>query len=172
LEDKKQIVSEVNQAASSALSAVLADYRGVTVSELTALRKSARENNVYLRVVRNTLLKLAVAETEFECIQEVLVGPTILAFSQDDPGAAARVLQDFAKENSKFEIKALSVGGKLLDSSQIDVLAKLPTHDQALSMLMSVMLAPVTKLTRTINEVPTKVTRVVAAVRDQKKEAA
>ena len=172
LEDKKQIVSEVNQAASSALSAVLADYRGVTVSELTALRKSARDNNVYLRVVRNTLLKLAVAETEFECIQEALVGPTILAFSQEDPGAAARVLQDFSKANSKFEIKALSVGGKLLDASQIDVLAKLPTHDQALSMLMSVMLAPVTKLTRTINEVPSKVTRVVAAVRDQKKEAA
>lgn len=172
LEDKKQIVSEVNQAASSALSAVIADYRGVTVSELTALRKTARENNVYLRVVRNTLLKLAVAETEFECIQEALVGPTILAFSQDDPGAAARVLKDFAKENSKFEIKALSVGGKLLDANQIDVLAKLPTHDQALSMLMSVMLAPVTKLTRTINEVPSKVTRAVAAVRDQKKEAA
>lgn len=172
LEDKKQIVSEVNQAASSALSAVIADYRGVTVSELTALRKTARDNNVYLRVVRNTLLKLAVAETEFECIQEALVGPTILAFSQDDPGAAARVLKDFAKENSKFEIKALSVGGKLLDASQIDVLAKLPTHDQALSMLMSVMLAPVTKLTRTINEVPSKVTRAVAAVRDQKKEAA
>ncbi len=172
LEDKKQIVSEVNQAASGALSAVLADYRGVTVSELTALRKSARENNVYLRVVRNTLLKLAVAKTEFECIQEALVGPTILAFSQEDPGAAARVLQDFAKLNSKFEIKALSVGGKLLDASKIDVLAKLPTHDQALSMLMSVMLAPVTKLTRTINEVPSKVTRAVAAVRDQKKEAA
>ncbi len=172
LEDKKQIVSEVNQAASGALSAVLADYRGVTVSELTALRKSARENNVYLRVVRNTLLKLAVAETEFECIREALVGPTILAFSQEDPGAAARVLKDFAKENSRFEIKALSVGGKLLDANQIDVLAKLPTHDQALSMLMSVMLAPVTKLTRTINEVPSKVTRAVAAVRDQKKEAA
>ena len=118
------------------------------------------------------MLKLAVAKTEFECIQEALVGPTILAFSQEDPGAAARVLQDFAKLNSKFEIKALSVGGKLLDASQIDVLAKLPTHDHALSMLMSVMLAPVTKLTRTINEVPSKVTRAVAAVRDQKKEAA
>jgi len=124
LEDKKQIVSEVNQAASSALSAVLADYRGVTVSQMTALRKNARDNNVYLRVVRNTLLKKAVEATDFECIQEVLVGPTILAFSQDDPGAAARVLKDFAKENDKFEIRALSVGGKLLDASQIDVLAK------------------------------------------------
>ncbi|MCH7671742.1 MAG: 50S ribosomal protein L10 [Proteobacteria bacterium] len=172
LEDKQQIVSEVNQAANSALSAVLADYRGVSVGDLTELRKTARENKVYLRVVRNTLLKRAVAGTEFECIQEVLIGPTILAFSQEDPGAAARVLKDFAKENANFEIKALSVDGKLLEASQIDVLAKLPTHDQALSILMGVMLAPVTKLARTLIEVPSKVTRVVAAVRDQKQEAA
>lgn len=172
LEDKQQIVSEVNQAASSALSAVLADYRGVSVEDMTALRKNARENKVYLRVVRNTLLKRAVADTEFECIQEVLVGPTILAFSQEDPGAAARVLKDFSKENDDFEIKALSVGGQLMDASQIDVLAKLPTLDEARSMLMSVMLAPVTKLARTMNEVPSKVTRAVAAVRDQKQDAA
>ena len=172
LEDKQQIVSEVNQTASSALSAVLADYRGVTVEEMTALRKNARDNKVYLRVVRNTLLKRAVVDTEFECIQEVLVGPTILALSQEDPGAAARVLKDFAKENDDFEIKALSIGGKLMDASQIDVLAKLPTLDQARSILMSVMLAPVTKLARTMNEVPSKVTRAVAAVRDQKQEAA
>lgn len=172
LEDKKQIVSEVNQAASSALSAVLADYHGVAVGSLTELRKTARDNNVYLRVVRNTLLKKAVVDTDFECIQEVLVGPTMLAFSQEDPGAAARVLKDFAKENAEFEIKALSVGGKLLDASQIDVLATLPTYDQAISLLMSVILAPVTKLARTVKEVPTKVTRAVAAVRDQKQEAA
>lgn len=172
LEDKQQIVSEVNQAASSALSAVLADYRGVSVEDMTALRKNARENKVYLRVVRNTLLKRAVADTEFECIQEVLVGPTILAFSQEDPGAAARVLKDFSKENDDFEIKALSVGGQLMDASQIDVLAKLPTLDQARSMLMSVMLAPVNKLARTMNEVASKVTRAVAAVRDQKQDAA
>ena len=172
LEDKQQIVSEVNQAATSALSAVLADYRGVTVEDMTALRKNARENKVYLRVVRNTLLKRAVADTDFECIQEVLVGPTILALSQEDPGAAARVLKDFAKENEEFEIKAISVGGELMDANQIDVLAKLPTMDQARSILMSVMLAPVTKLARTLNEVPSKATRAVAAVRDQKQEAA
>ena len=172
LEDKKQIVSEVNQAANSALSAVLADYRGVTVSDLTELRKTARENKVYLRVVRNTLLKKAVVDTDFECISEALVGPTILSFSEEDPGAAARVLKDFAKGNKEFEIKALSIGGKLMDASQIDVLATLPTHDQALSLLMSVMLAPVTKLARTLIEVPSKVTRGVAAVRDQKREAA
>ena len=172
LEDKQQIVSEVNQAAASALSAVLADYRGVSVADLTALRKSARDNKVYLRVVRNTLLKRAVKDTDFECIHEVLFGPTIIALSQEDPGAAARVLKDFAKDNDDFQIKALSIGGKLMEASQIDVLAKLPTLDQARSILMSVMLAPVTKLARTLNEVPTKVTRAVAAVRDQKQEAA
>jgi large subunit ribosomal protein L10 len=171
LEDKKQIVSEVNEAANSALSAVLADYRGVSVSALTALRKSAREQGVYLRVVRNTLLKRAVEGTQYECIQPALTGPTILAFSMEDPGAAARVLKDFAKANDKFEVKALSVGGKLLGAEQIDALATLPTYDQAVSMLMSVMLAPVEKLARTLNEVPTKVTRAVAAVRDQKQAA-
>ena len=107
LDDKKQIVSEVNQAAASALSAVLADYRGVTVDELTALRKTARESQVYLRVVRNTLLKRAIEDTDFECIKEVLEGPTLLALSEEDPGAAARVLKDFAEENENFEIKAL-----------------------------------------------------------------
>lgn len=172
LNEKQQIVAEVNEAAKSALSAVIADYHGTTVEEMTALRKTARENNVYLRVVRNTLLKRAVEGTEYECLSEALVGPTILAFSQDDPGAAARVLKDFAKENEEFEVKALAVSGNLLPASQIDALAKLPTYDQAIAMLMSVILAPVTKLARTVIEVPSKVTRGVAAVRDQKQEAA
>lgn len=172
LEDKKAIVAEVNEAAGGALSAVLADYRGVTATDMTILRKQARENGVYLRVVRNTLTKLAVGGTDFECIKEALVGPTILAFSMEDPGAAARLLKDFAKENKEFEIKALAVGGELLGAEQIDRLAKLPTRDQALGMLASVIQAPITKLVRTFNEVPSKVTRVVAAVRDQKKEAA
>jgi large subunit ribosomal protein L10 len=172
LEDKKAIVAEVNEAASSALSAVLADARGVDVESMTGLRKLARENQVYLRVVRNTLAKRAVEGTEFECVQEALVGPTIFGFSMEDPGAAARLFKDFAKENEDFEVKALAVGGKLLDASQIDALAKLPTRDQALAMLMSVMQAPVTKLARTFNEVPGKLVRTVAAIRDQKQEAA
>ncbi len=172
LEDKQQIVSEVSEAAKGALSAVLADYRGVSVGDLTDLRRKARDNGVYLRVVRNTLLKRAVAGTEFECLSPALVGPTILAFSLEDPGAAARVLKDFAKGNDKFEVKALAVGGQMLPASQIDVLATLPTYDQAIATLMSVMIAPVTKLARTLNEVPTKATRCVAALRDQKQEAA
>ena len=101
-----------------------------------------------------------------------MLGPNILAFSLEDPGAGARVFKDFAKEIEEFEIKALSVGGKLLSADQIDILAKLPTRDQAIALLMAVMQAPITKLTRTLNDVPAKVTRVVAAVRDQKQEAA
>jgi large subunit ribosomal protein L10 len=172
LKEKQAIVAEVNETASNALSAVMADYRGVTVDNMTALRKQAREQNVDVRVIRNTLAKRAFEGTEFECLSEALLGPNILAFSLEDPGAGARIFKDFAKENEEFEIKALSVGGKLLPAEQIDALAKLPTRDQALAMLMSVMLAPVTKLTRTLNEVPSKVTRVVAAVKDQKQQEA
>ena len=172
LKEKQAIVAEVNETASNALSAVMADYRGVSVEDMTELRKQAREQSVHLRVVRNTLAKRAFEGTEFECMNEVLLGPNILAFSLEDPGAGARVFKDFAKENDEFEIRALSVGGKLLPAEQLDVLAKLPTRDQALAMLMSVMIAPVTKLTRTLNEVPSKVTRAVAAVRDQKQQEA
>lgn len=172
LEGKKAIVAEVNEAASGALSVVLADYRGVNSGDMTALRAKAREQNVYLRVVRNTLARRAVEGTEFECVNEVLAGPTLFAFSMEDPGAGARLLKDFSKGNDNFEIKALAVGGELLGGEQIDRLAKLPTHDEALAQLASVMQAPITKLARTFNEVPSKVTRAVAAVRDQKKEAA
>ncbi len=172
LKEKQAIVAEVNETASNALSAVMADYRGVSVEDMTELRKQAREQSVHVRVVRNTLAKRAFEGTEFECMNEVLLGPNILAFSLEDPGAGARVFKDFAKENDEFEIRALSFGGKLLPAEQLDVLAKLPTRDQALAMLMSVMIAPVTKLTRTLNEVPSKVTRAVAAVRDQKQQEA
>ena len=154
LKEKQAIVAEVNETASAALSAVMADYRGVSVDGMTELRKVAREQNVHVQVIRNTLAKRAFEGTEFECMNEVLLGPNILAFSLEDPGAGARLFKDFAKKNEAFEIRALSVGGKLLAADQIDALAKLPTRDQGLAMLMSVMLAPVTKLTRTLNEVP------------------
>ena len=172
LEGKKAIVAEVSEVAQSALSAVIADYRGLTVGQMTALRKQAREGGVYLKVVRNTLARRAVEGTDFECMQEALVGPTVLAFSQEDPGAAARLIKDFAKENKELEVKALSVSGQLLGAEQIDVLAKMPTLDQARAMLMSVMIAPVTKLARTLNEFPGSITRVMAAVADEKKKAA
>tara|TARA_B100001989_G_C24448005_1_gene417456 strand:- start:155 stop:685 length:531 start_codon:yes stop_codon:yes gene_type:complete len=172
LKEKKAIVEEVNETAEQALSAVMADYRGVAVEKMTALRKQAREAGVHVRVVRNTLAKRALEGTDFACLSDALLGPNILAFSIEDPGAGARIFKEFAKENEAFQIKALAVGGKLLSADQIDVLAKLPTRDQALALLMSVMNAPLTKMVRTLNDVPGKVTRVFAALRDQKREAA
>jgi large subunit ribosomal protein L10 len=172
LEDKKAIVAEVNETATSALSLVIADARGVTVTGMTALRKNARENRVTLRVVRNTLARRALVGTDFECVNDSLVGPSLFGFSMEDPGAAARLFKEFAKENKNFEVKALAVSGQILGADQLDVLAKLPTRDQALSILMSVMKAPVTKLVQTMNEVPGKLVRTLAAVRDQKEAAA
>ena len=171
LKEKQAIVAEVNETAQAALSAVMADYRGVTVDAMTQLRKSARESGVKVRVIRNTLAKRAFEGTELECMNEALTGPCIVAFAMEDPGASARLFKDFAKEQEAFEIKALSVGGKLLPAEQIDALAKLPTRDEALALLMAVMQAPVTKLVRTMNDIPGRVTRVVAAVRDQKQAA-
>jgi large subunit ribosomal protein L10 len=168
LEQKHQIVAEVNEVAASALSAVIADYRGLTVAEMTEMRVKARESGVYLRVVRNTLAKRAVEGTEYECLNEAFVGPTLLAFSQEDPGAAARLIKDYAKDYAELEVKALSIGGILLGADQIDRVAKLPTLDEARSMLMSVMQAPVVKLARSLNEMPGKLVRTIAAVRDQK----
>ena len=168
LEQKQQIVAEVNEVAASALSAVVADYRGLTVAEMTEMRVKARESGVYLRVVRNTLAKRAVEGTEYACLDETLVGPSLLAFSTEDPGSAARLLKDYAKQHDALEVKALSIGGELIAADQIDRVAKLPTLDEARAMLMSVMLAPVTKLARTVNEVPGKLVRTVAAIKAQK----
>lgn len=171
LEEKQAIVAEVNQAAAGALSAVVSDYRGLTVGQITALRVRARESGVYLKVIRNTLARRAVAGTEYECLTEAFEGPTMLAFSQEDPGAAARLLKDYAREHDALKVRALSLGGVLYGAGDLDRLASLPTRDEALSLLMAVMLAPVTKLARTFNDVPGRVVRAVAAVRDQKQAA-
>ncbi|HEX5679070.1 MAG TPA: 50S ribosomal protein L10 [Alcanivorax sp.] len=172
LEDKRAIVVSVNAAASEALSAVVADYRGLSVAEMTNLRLKARETGVYLKVVRNTLAKRAVAGTDYECLTDALVGPTVLAFSQEDPGAAARLIKDFAKDHDALEVKALAIGGVAYDAKDIDILAKLPTRDEAIAQLMSVMQAPVAKFVRTLNEVPGKFVRTMAAVKDQKQQEA
>ena len=172
LEQKQQIVAEVNEIAATALSAVVADYRGLTVAQMTDMRAKARESGVYLRVVRNTLAKRALVGTEYECLDEVFVGPTLVAFSTEDPGSAARLIKDYAKELEALEVKALAIGGEMLSADQIDRVAKLPTLDEARALLLSVMLAPVIKLARTFNEVPTKLVRAVAAVRDQKQAEA
>jgi len=172
LESKKTIVAEVSNVAASALSAVAAEYRGMTVDELTELRVNARKEGVYLRVAKNTLVKRAVEGTEFECMQDSLVGPLIMAFSQEDPGAAARLVKNFSKDNDKLIAKVISIGGEVLPLEQLDALSKLPTRDQAIAMLMAVMKAPVEKFVRTLNEPHAKMVRTVAAVRDQKQASA
>ena len=138
LESKKVIVDQVGTTASNALSLVIADARGVNVTHMTILREKAREQNIEIRVVRNTLAKLAFKGTDFECVSEVLTGPSLFGFSMEDPGAAARLFKEFAKDNDKFEVKALSISGQLLDNGKIDVLAKLPTLEQALGQLACV----------------------------------
>ena len=172
LDQKKAVVKEVAAVAAEAHSAVAAEYLGLTVDKMTELRVKARGEGVYLRVVKNTLARKAVEGTDFECLQDGLTGPLVLAFSQDDPGAAARVMKDFSKENDKLIVKLVSVGGQLLEVSELDRLAKLPTRDQAISMLMAVMKAPLDKFARTLNEVPGKLVRTVAAVKAQKEGAA
>ncbi|MBW6475783.1 MAG: 50S ribosomal protein L10 [Chromatiales bacterium] len=172
LEQKKTIVAEVAEVAANAYSAIGAEYNGLTSEQMSALRAKARESGVYLRVVKNTLARRAVEGTEFECMQAGMVGPLVLAFSMEDPGAAARVMKDFAKDNKALEVKLVAVGGKMFGAGDLDRLASMPTKDQAISMLMAVMKAPVEKLARTINEVPGKLVRTVAAIRDQKQNAA
>jgi len=171
-EDKQVIVTEVSEVAASALSAVTAEYSGISATEMTELHAKSRDNGVYLRVVKNTLAKRAVQGTDFECMAESFSGPLVMAFSQEDPGGAARVLKAFAKENSKLVVKSLSIGGQLLGPGDLDRLASLPTKDQAIAMLMSVMQAPISKLVRTLAEPNAKLVRTIAAVRDQKQATA
>ncbi len=159
LDDKKAIVAQVQEAAKGAQSAVIADSRGVTVEAITTLRKQARENGVWMKVVRNTLARRALEGSDFECVSETLVGPSLIAFSNEHPGAAARLFTDFAKTNEAFELKAAAFEGNSVD---VSVLAKLPTYDEAIARLMSAMKeASAGKLARTL-----------AAVRDQKEQEA
>jgi large subunit ribosomal protein L10 len=152
LEDKKALVAEVNAVAAESVTAVAAEYRGLSVAEMTTLRKNARDAGVYLRVVKNTLARLAINGTDFECMQDTLKGPLLLAFAKDDPGAAARIIKDFAKEHDALKAVSLSAGGQLLPGSDLAKLADLPSLDQALSMLLGVLMAPMSKLVRTLAE--------------------
>ncbi len=171
LEQKKAVVAEVLNVAAKAHSAVAAEYRGLTVLEMTELRKQARESQVYLRVVKNTLARRALQGTDYACMNEGLVGPLLLAFSLEEPGSAARVIKDFAKEHEQLKPKLVAFGGKLYSPAELDRLASLPTKEQAISMLMAVIKAPVEKLARTLAEPHAKLVRTIAAVRDQKQAA-
>lgn len=168
LEDKQAMVTEVQAVAQTALSVVAAEYRGLTVSQLTGLRAKARQSGVWMRVVKNTLARRAVTGTPYECIAGSLKGPLILAFSKDDPGAAARVVKEFAKGNDKLVPTLVALGGRVYPAAEIDRVASLPTRAQALALLLGVMKAPVAKLVRTLAEPHAMLVRTVDAVRASK----
>lgn len=165
---KKAVVEEVTAVASKAISAVVADYRGLTVNQMTHLRSEARKSDVYLRVVPNTLARRAFEDTDFSCLSDSLVGPLFIALSMQAPGDAARLLKEFSKSFEKLEIKALSVSGKVYGVEHLDAFASLPTRNEAIAKLMYVMKAPIEKLARTLAEPHAKLVRTVAAVKEQK----
>jgi large subunit ribosomal protein L10 len=171
IEQKKAVVAEVAEVANKALAAVAAEYRGLTVEEMTELRAQARKDGVFLKVAKNTLVRRAVEGTDYECMQDSLTGPLLFAFSMKDPGAAARLVKDYAKDHDNLIAKLVAVGGELYDASELTRLASLPTYDQAIAMLMGVMKAPIEKFVRTLAEPHTKLVRAVAAVRDVKQAA-
>jgi len=168
IEQKKAIVTDVAEVAKSAHSAIAAEYIGLSVAEMTDLRARARSSGVYLRVVKNTLARRAVQGTEFECMGDGMLGPLLYAFSMQDPGGAARLIKDFAKDHDKLSTKLVAIGGDLYPAEELQRLADLPTYDQAVAMLMGVMKAPIEKFVRTLAEPHTKMVRTFAAVRDQK----
>jgi len=171
LEDKKALVAEVAAVAATAQSVVAAEYRGLSVGQMTELRAKARKSGVYVRVVKNTLARKALAGTSFEAVGPKLKGPLVLAFSKDDPGAAARVVKDFAKANEKLVATLVSLGGQVLPAKDLETVASLPTREQALSILLGTLKAPVQKFVSTLAAAPSKLVRTVAAVRDQKQGA-
>jgi large subunit ribosomal protein L10 len=171
LEDKKALVAEMAEVAAKAQSVVAAEYRGLTVGQMTELRGKARQAGVYMRVVKNTLARKAFVGTSFESVGPKLKGPLVLAFSNDDPGAAARVVKDFAKTNEKLVATLVSLGGQVLPAKDLDKVASLPTREQALSMLLGVMKAPIQKFVGTLAAPGSKLVRTIAAVRDQKQAA-
>jgi large subunit ribosomal protein L10 len=168
LEDKKALVAEVNAVAAKAHSVVGAENRGLTVAQMTELRAKARAQGVYMRVVKNTLARKAIVGTPYECIGKALKGPLVLAFSKDDPGAAARVVKSFAKDHDKLVTTLVSLGGQLFGAREIDKVASLPTREQALAQLLGVLKAPIAKLARTLAEPHAKLVRTIAAIRDLK----
>ncbi|MBT8140917.1 MAG: 50S ribosomal protein L10 [Gammaproteobacteria bacterium] len=168
---KQAVVAEVNEVAANAFSAVAAEYRGLSVEDMTTLRRAALKDGVYLRVVKNTLARRAIQGTDFECMADELSGPLVLAFSQEDPGAAGRVIKEFSKDNDTLVVRLVSIGGEVLPASELERLAALPNREQALGMLLGVMQAPISKFVRTLAEPTAKMVRTFAAVRDQKEAA-
>ena len=171
IEGKKEVVAEVSERLKKAQSVVLAEYRGLPVEDITVLRSQARASGVYLRVLKNTLARRAVQGTPFEKLSDQMVGPLAYGIS-DDPVAAAKVLHAYAKGNDKLVIKGGMMPNYLMSAKEVGSLASMPSREQLLASLMGTMNAPITKFVQTLNEVPSKFVRTVAAVRDQKEKAA
>lgn len=171
LEQKQAIVTEVAGAAARTSNVIAAEYAGLTVSELTRLRSSARKSGVTVKVVRNTLARRAFAGTQFACMNEKLVGPLLLAFAGDEPGSAAKVIRDFSKQNEKLIVKLVAVDGKLFDVSALEKLANLPSLEQARSILLGVLQAPLSKFVRVLAEPEAKFVRLLAAYKDSQQAA-
>jgi large subunit ribosomal protein L10 len=169
LEDKKVLVAEVTEVAKTALSVVAAEYRGLTVTQMTDLRAKARAQGVYMRVVKNTLARKAFAGTAFEPVGPKLKGPLLLAFSKDDPGAAARVVRAFAKDNEKLVATLVSLGGEVLPGTDLEKVATLPTKDQARAQLLGLLMSPAQQLAAVIAAPATDLARVIAAFADKRK---
>jgi large subunit ribosomal protein L10 len=167
VEAKQAIVAEVKAVAATAQSAVAAEYRGLTVAEMTELRAAARKSGVYVKVVKNTLARRAIEGTSFECMRGSLKGPLVLAFSREDPGAAARVFKGFAKDHEKLVTVALAIGGELYAASDLDRVAALPTLDEARASLLRSLRAPLTQLVRTLAEPASMLVRTLKARGEQ-----
>ena len=170
LEEKKAVVAEVSEQVNAAQAIVLAEYRGLEVGDMTQLRAQARKSGVYLRVLKNTLVRRAVDGTPFSGLANEMVGPLVFGISAD-PVAAAKVLSDFAKANDKFVIKAGAMPNQVMDVKGVQSLASMPSREELLAKLLGTMQAPIAKFVRTLNEVPTGFVRGLAAVRDQKQAA-
>lgn len=168
LNQKKDVVAELAEVAGKAHSLVAAEYAGLTVAQLTEMRKKARQDGVFLKVAKNTLVSRAVEGTDYAVVKDALTGPLLYAFSTDDPGAAGRLMKEFAKTNDKLKPRLVAIGGQHYPGSHVEVLASLPTRDQALSMLLSVMVQPATMLVRLLSEPAAQVARVTNAVGQQK----
>ena len=170
LEEKKEVVAEISARVAKAQAIVIAEYRGLPVENATQLRAQARASGVYLRVLKNTLARRAVQGTPFEKLAKKMVGPLAYGISED-PVAAAKVLHAYAKTNDKLVIMGGAMPGQVMTAKEVGALATLPSREQLLATLMGTMQAPITKFVQTLNEVPSKLVRTLAAVRDQKEKA-
>ncbi len=170
IEQKKAVVEELNSMASSSVSAAIAEYKGLNVAEITELRTKARESGVYLKVVKNSLSKQALTGTDFECLTQALQGPIMIALSADDLASPARLFKDFGKDYEHLKTVGLAIDGDAFPSSDLDRIARLPTRDEAYSIIAGLMKAPIEKALRTLNEVPIKLARLILAIKENQEE--